>query len=409
MPFCTVEDALTDIREGRMLVVVDDEDRENEGDLIMAAEKVTPEALNFMETHARGWICVPMTPERLEQLDLPLMVSRTTARLGTAFTVTVDARHGTTTGISVADQVQTIRVMLDPATRPTDLLRPGHVRPLRYQPGGVLKRAGHTEATVDLAQMAGLTPAGILCEIKNPDGSMARLPELMEFAARHGLRILTIAELIKYRRRTEKLVSRAVSVRLPTPYGEFAAHAYESSVDPRAYLALVMGEISPDDEVLVRVHSSCVTGDVFHSLRCDCGNQLHLALERIRNEGKGVLLYLDQEGRGIGLINKLKAYKLQEEGLDTVEANHRLGFAADLRDYGIGSQILYDLGVRKMRLMTNNPSKRAAIDGYGLTVVDRVPLQATANESNVRYLETKRDKLGHLLPETIAPRTDGPS
>jgi 3,4-dihydroxy 2-butanone 4-phosphate synthase / GTP cyclohydrolase II len=389
-----------------MLIVVDDENRENEGDLVMAAEKVTPEALNFMETHARGWICVPLEPERLEQLDLPLMVSRNTTRHGTAFTVTVDARHGTTTGISVQDQCRTIEALVDPATRPVDLLRPGHVRPLRYQPGGVLKRAGHTEATVDLPRLAGLMPAGILCEIKNADGSMARLPELMEFAARHAMRILTIADLIKYRRRTEKLVQRAVTVRLPTPYGEFLAHAYESSVDPRAYLALVMGEIQPDDEVLVRVHSSCVTGDVFHSLRCDCGNQLHLALERIQNEGKGVILYLEQEGRGIGLINKLKAYQLQEQGMDTVEANHKLGFAADLRDYGIGAQILCDLGVRKMRLMTNNPQKRAAIDGYDLTVVERVPLQATANERNLRYLETKRDKLGHLLPAIIPTRDD---
>jgi 3,4-dihydroxy 2-butanone 4-phosphate synthase/GTP cyclohydrolase II len=401
MPFCSVEDAIQDIREGRMLIVVDDENRENEGDLVMAAEKVTPEALNFMETHARGWICVPLTPERLDDLDLPLMVMRNTTRLGTAFTVTVDARHGTTTGISVADQATTIRALVDAGTRPNDMLRPGHVRPLRYQPGGVLKRAGHTEATVDLARLAGLMPAGILCEIKNEDGSMSRLPELMQFAARHALRILTIADLIKYRRRTEMLVHRAASVTMPTAYGVFTAHAYESSVDPRAYLALVMGEIHPEDEVLVRVHSSCLTGDVFHSLRCDCGNQLHLALERIRSEGKGVLLYLEQEGRGIGLVNKLKAYELQEEGVDTVEANHRLGLPADQRDYGIGAQILYDLGVRKMRLLTNNPSKRAAIDGYGLTVVERIPLVTTANPLNQRYLETKRDKLGHLLPEVI--------
>jgi 3,4-dihydroxy 2-butanone 4-phosphate synthase/GTP cyclohydrolase II len=407
MPFCNVEDAVADIREGRMIVVVDDENRENEGDLVMAAEKVTPEALNFMETHARGWICVPLTPERLEQLDLPLMVTRNTTRLGTAFTVTVDARDGTTTGISVADQAVTIRALVDPATRPGDLLRPGHVRPLRYHPGGVLRRAGHTEATVDLANLAGLTPGGILCEIKNADGSMARLPDLMEFAARHALRILTIADLIKYRRRTEKLVCRAASVNLPTAYGLFTAHAYESSVDPRAYLALVMGEIHPEDEVLVRVHSSCLTGDVFHSLRCDCGNQLHLALEKIRNEGKGVLLYLEQEGRGIGLVNKLKAYELQEDGMDTVEANHRLGLPADARDYGIGAQILYDLGVRKMRLLTNNPQKRAAIDGYGLTVVDRIPLHSEANEMNRRYLETKRDKLGHLLPEVIPVQEEG--
>jgi 3,4-dihydroxy 2-butanone 4-phosphate synthase / GTP cyclohydrolase II len=401
MSFCSVEDALKDIREGRMLVVVDDEDRENEGDLVMAAERVTPEAINFMETYARGWVCVPLLPDRLEQLDLPLMVHHNTTRHGTAFTVTVDARHGTTTGISVADQAVTIRTLVDPAARPADLLRPGHVRPLRANPGGVLKRAGHTEATVDLAKLAGLFPAGVLCEIKNEDGSMARLPQLMPFAARHGLRILTIADLIKYRRRTERLVSRAASTALPTRYGVFQAHAYECALDTKPYIALTMGEFGPEDEVLARVHSGCLTGDVFHSLRCDCGNQLELALQRIQNEGKGVLLYLEQEGRGIGLINKLKAYELQEEGLDTVEANERLGFPSDLRDYGIGCQILYDLGVRKLRLMTNNPKKYAALEGYGLTVVAQIPLVTGVGEENLRYLEAKRDRMGHILPSTL--------
>jgi 3,4-dihydroxy 2-butanone 4-phosphate synthase/GTP cyclohydrolase II len=401
MAFCDVEDAIADIAAGKMLVVVDDEDRENEGDLVMAAEKVTVEALNFMETHARGWICVPMSAERLQHLDLPLMVDRNTARLGTAFTVTVDARRGTTTGISCRDQAQTIRTLIDPETKPSDLLRPGHVRPLRAAPGGVLVRAGHTEATLDLARLAGLTPAGILCEIKRDDGEMARLPELLPFAARHGLRILTIADLIRYRRRAEKIVTREATTYMRTQFGEFMAHAYSSAVDTKPYLALVMGDIHPEDEVLVRVHSGCLTGDVFHSLRCDCGDQLHRALERIQREGKGVLLYLEQEGRGIGLINKIRAYALQDQGQDTVEANETLGFPPDMRDYGTGAQILYDLGVRKMRLMTNNPKKRAAMDGYGLSVSEVVPLVAPANEENKRYLETKRDKLGHAFPAEI--------
>jgi 3,4-dihydroxy 2-butanone 4-phosphate synthase/GTP cyclohydrolase II len=401
MPFCSVEDAVRDIRDGRMLIVVDDEDRENEGDLILAAERVTPEAINFMETEARGWVCVPLTAERLEQLELPLMVQRNSERHGTAFTITVDARVGTSTGISVADQAVTIRALVEPHTRPTDLLRPGHVRPLRAHPGGVLRRAGHTEAAVDLARLAGLSAAGVICEIKKPDGSMARLPQLLEFAARHGLRVLTIADLIKYRRRTERLVRRAATTTLPTRYGVFQAHAYECSLDTKPYVALTMGEIGPEDEVLARVHSGCLTGDVFHSLRCDCGNQLELALRRIQDEGKGVLLYLEQEGRGIGLINKIKAYELQEKGLDTVEANERLGFAPDLRDYGIGCQILYDLGVRKLRLMTNNPKKYAALEGYGLAVVAQIPLVTGVGEENLRYLEAKRDKLGHLLPSTL--------
>jgi 3,4-dihydroxy 2-butanone 4-phosphate synthase/GTP cyclohydrolase II len=407
MSFCSVEDAIQDIRDGKMLIVVDDEDRENEGDLVMAAERVTPEAINFMETHGRGWVCVPLLPDRLEQLDLPMMVQHNTTRHGTAFTVTVDARHGTTTGISVNDQATTIRTLVDPSARPSDLLRPGHVRPLRANPGGVLKRAGHTEATVDLAKLAGLFPAGVLCEIKNADGSMARLPQLMQFAAQHGMRILTIADLIKYRRRTERLVHRAASTTLPTRYGVFQAHAYECTLDTKPYVALTMGEIGPDDEVLARVHSGCLTGDVFHSLRCDCGNQLELALQRIQDEGKGVLLYLEQEGRGIGLINKLKAYELQEAGLDTVEANQQLGFPPDLRDYGIGCQILYDLGVRKLRLMTNNPKKYAALEGYGLTVVAQIPLVTGVGEDNLRYLEAKRDRMGHLLPSTLGLDSEG--
>jgi 3,4-dihydroxy 2-butanone 4-phosphate synthase / GTP cyclohydrolase II len=401
MDLSTPQTAIEAIHAGRMVIVVDDADRENEGDLVMAAQCVTPKAINFMETHARGWVCVPLAAERLQALDLPLMVARSTERQGTAFTVTVDARRGTTTGISCEDQAATIRALVDEGTQPADLLRPGHVRPLRAQPGGVLARAGHTEAAVDLARLAGLAPAGIICEIKNPDGSMARLPELRFFAARHGLPLLTIADLIEYRRRTEKLVRRVVTTRLPTTWGMFTAHGYESAVDPKPYVALTLGEIRPGDEVLVRVHSGCLTGDVFHSLRCDCGQQLHLALERIQNEGKGVLLYLEQEGRGIGLINKLKAYALQDEGLDTVEANERLGFAADQREYGIGAQVLYDLGVRKVRLMANNPRKRAGLEGHGLQVVERVPLRAGVHEANRRYLETKRDKLGHLLPARL--------
>jgi 3,4-dihydroxy 2-butanone 4-phosphate synthase / GTP cyclohydrolase II len=406
MSLARIEDAIADIAAGKFVIVVDDEDRENEGDLVMAAEAITPEAINFMETHARGWICVPLMPERLEALDLPPMVARNTDRRGTAFSITVDARVGTTTGISAADQAVTIKALVDPATRPSDLLRPGHVHPLRAMPGGVLKRAGHTEAATDLAQLAGFQPAGIICEIKNDDGSMARLPELLTFAARHGLRVVSIADLIKYRRRNERLVRSEVCVRLPTRYGEFTAHAYSSAVDQKTYFALVMGEITPDEPVLTRVHDSCLTGDLFHSLRCDCGEQLQLALERINREGRGVLLYLEQEGRGIGLVNKLKAYNLQDQGLDTVEANHRLGFPADMRDYGIGAQILYDLGVRKMRLMTNNPSKRAGLDGYGLEIVERVPLHTLPNPNNRRYMDTKRDKMGHLIEELTADGAD---
>ena len=403
MQFSSVEEAVGDIHAGKMVVVVDSEDRENEGDLILAAEKVTPEAINFMEQHARGWICVAMRAERLDELDLPLMVDRNTAHHTTAFTVTVDARQGTTTGVSSQDQVTTIRALVDQQTKPADLLRPGHVRPLRSSPGGVLMRTGHTEAAVDLARLAGLEPAGVLCEIKKEDGEMARMPQLMEYADKHGLRVLTIADLIGYRHRIDKLVRLEATTRLPTEFGEFTAHAYSSEVDGKPYLALVMGDLQEDEPVLVRVHSGCLTGDVFHSLRCDCGNQLKLALQRIQREGRGVLLYLEQEGRGIGLINKIRAYALQDEGKDTVEANELLGFAPDMRDYGIGAQILYDLGVRRMRLMTNNPRKRTALHGYGLTVEEVVPLQAPVHEENQRYLETKRDKMGHVLPSRLEP------
>jgi len=406
-PFCPVEEALDLIRSGEMVIVVDDKDRENEGDVVIAAEHVTAEAINFLETHCRGWICVPLASTRLEQLDLPLMVSRNTARHGTAFTVTVDARHGTTTGISAKEQAHTIRTLVDSSTRPADLLRPGHVRPLRAQPGGVLTRAGHTEAAVDLARLAGLSPAGVICEVKRNDGEMARLPDLIEFSREHGLRVLTIEELIKYRRRTEKLVALEASTKIPTRYGVLKAYAYRCEVDTRPYLALVMGEIDGSEPVLVRVHSSCVTGDLLDSLRCDCGDQLHLALQKVSRAGRGVILYLEQEGRDIGLINKIRAYSLQDQGLDTVEANLQLGFPPDPRDYGIGAQILYDLGVRKMLLMTNNPQKRVGLEGYGLSVVDIVPLIAPANKHNQEYLRTKSEKLGHRLePEKSADVLD---
>ena len=401
--FCSVEEALNLVHDGKMVIVVDDKDRENEGDVVLAAEHVSAEAINFLETHCRGWICVPIASNRLEQLDLPLMVSRNTARHGTAFTVTVDARQGTTTGISAKEQAHTIRTLINPATRPADLLRPGHVRPLRAQPGGVLTRAGHTEAAVDLARLSGLTPAGVICEVKRPDGEMARLPDLIEFSKQHGLRILTIEDLIKHRRRNEKLVSRLATTQIPTRYGVFKAYAYKCDVDTRPYLALVMGEIKEENPILVRVHSSCITGDLLESLRCDCGDQLHLALQMISLAGLGVLIYLEQEGRDIGLVNKIRAYGLQDQGLDTVEANLQLGFPPDPRDYGIGAQILHDLGVRKMRLMTNNPQKRVGLEGYGLSVVEIVPLITPPNKHNQRYLRTKSEKLGHDLdPEKPA-------
>ncbi len=395
--FDGIESAIRDIRQGRMVVVVDDEDRENEGDLILAADVVSPEAVNFMATHGRGLICVALTPERLEDLDLRPMVSNNTAKLSTAFTVSVDAVSGTTTGISAQDRARTIRVLLDPATRPSDLARPGHIFPLRAERGGVLTRAGHTEAAVDLSRLAGLSPAGVLCEIMSIDGTMARVPELMEMARRFGLRIITIKDLIAFRRRIEFLVTRVADVNFPTRFGDFRLYLYESRVDEHHHLAIVKGDVADGEPVLVRAHSQCLTGDLFHSLRCDCGDQLETALRMIEEAERGVLLYMRQEGRGIGLANKIRAYALQDRGRDTVEANEDLGFQADLRDYGVGAQILWDLGVRKIRLLTNNPKKVIGLAGHGLEVVERVPLVVPPNDSNARYLETKRDKLGHLL------------
>ena len=397
MPLATVEEAIEEIRQGRMVILVDDEDRENEGDLTMAAEKVTPEAINFMAKYGRGLICLSLAPEIVEQLGLPLMVSDNRSPFGTAFTVSIEARHGVTTGISAYDRAHTILTAVAPDAKPSDLVSPGHVFPLRARKGGVLVRAGQTEGSVDLARLAGLRPAGVICEIMKDDGTMARMPDLEKFAERHGLKIVTIADLISYRMRTERLVKREATVRLPTEYGTFTAIAYSNQVDKAVHIALVKGEISGDEPVLVRVHSECLTGDVFHSLRCDCGQQLIQALRKIEEEGKGVLLYMKQEGRGIGLLNKLKAYELQEQGLDTVEANEKLGFPPDLRDYGIGAQILADLGVRKMRLMTNNPKKIVGLEGYGLSVVERVPIEIPPSPENEGYLRTKCEKLGHLL------------
>jgi 3,4-dihydroxy 2-butanone 4-phosphate synthase/GTP cyclohydrolase II len=397
-PFSPIEEAIEDIRAGRMVIVVDDADRENEGDLIMAAERVTAEALAFMIRHTSGVVCMPMEGRRLDELQVPMMVAGSHDLQRTAFTVSVDASHGTTTGISAADRTATIRAMIDPATAPSDLVRPGHVFPLRYREGGVLKRAGHTEAAVDLARLAGLYPAGVLCEVVNEDGSMARLPDLARFAAAHDLRMISIAHLIEHRRRQEKLVRPVASARIPTIYGEFRAEAYESTVDGRVHVAMVLGDVGDGREILVRVHSECLTGDVFHSLRCDCGTQLDDALGKIGAEGRGVLLYIrGHEGRAIGLAHKLRAYELQERGADTVEANEALGFAPDPRDYGIGAQILHDVGVRTMRLLTNNPSKRAGLEGYGLSIVERVPLETRPTPENLGYLKAKREKLGHLL------------
>ena len=396
-PFASIEEAIEAIRAGRMIIVVDDEDRENEGDLTIAAEKITPEAVNFMARFGRGLICMPMTAQRLDQLELPLMVNQNTTTLNTAFCVTIEAKHAVSTGISASDRAATVRAAINPTTKPSDLARPGHMFPLRARDGGVMVRAGQTESAVDLARIAGLYPAGVICEIMNEDGTMARVPELTKFAKKHGLLMITIADLIKHRMRTERLVKHIASADMPTEHGLFRIVAYENQVDGETHIALVRGDITDGKDVLVRVHSKCLTGDVFHSGRCDCGAQLETALARIGQEGRGVLLYLNQEGRGIGLANKIRAYELQDQGLDTVEANERLGFKADQRDYGIGAQILNDLGVETMRLLTNNPRKFVGLQGYGLAVSEAVPLEIPASDSTRRYLKTKKDKLGHRL------------
>jgi 3,4-dihydroxy 2-butanone 4-phosphate synthase/GTP cyclohydrolase II len=396
-PFAPIEEAIAAVRDGRLVVVVDDEGRENEGDLTIAAEKVTPEAINFMATHGRGLICMPMTGARLDELEVPLQVDKNTTPMHTAFTVSIEARRGVSSGISAADRAATIRAAIDPQTKPADLARPGHMFPLRARDGGVLVRAGHTEAAVDLARIAGLYPAGVICEIMSKDGTMARVPELTRFAKKHRLLMITVADLIRYRMRTESMVKKVAVANLPTAYGDFKIHGFESLIDHETHVALVAGDISDGESVLVRVHSKCLTGDVFHSERCDCGRQRDAAMRRIAEEGRGVLLYLNQEGRGIGLSNKLRAYELQDEGLDTVEANEKLGFQADQRDYGIGVQILRSLGVRTMRLLSNNPRKMVAIEGYGLTVEQWLPLEVPVSEHTRKYLKTKKDKLGHRL------------
>ncbi len=402
MPLSSIEDAIKDIRAGNMVIIVDDEDRENEGDLAMAAEMITPEAVNFMATEGRGLICVPMMAHRLEQLHIPMMVYENTARLSTAFTVSVDVIDGATTGISAHDRAATIKALIDPNTQPEDLARPGHIFPLRYMEGGVLKRAGQTEGVVDLVQLAGLNPAGVICEIMAKDGSMARMPQLEKFSAQHGIKIVSVADIIAYRRGHEKIIERVAEARVPTRYGEFTAVSYRSLVDRDEHVALVKGRIDADKPTVVRVHSECLTGDVFGSLRCDCGNQMVLALIAISNEDTGVFLYMRQEGRGIGIHNKLKAYALQDEGFDTVDANIKLGFDPDPRQYGVGAQILVDLGVRKMRFLTNNPKKRVGIESFGLELVEQVPLIAPVNDENRRYLETKQERMGHALDFDIA-------
>jgi 3,4-dihydroxy 2-butanone 4-phosphate synthase/GTP cyclohydrolase II len=396
-PFAPIPEAIDAIRDGQIVVVVDDEGRENEGDLTIAAEKITPAAINFMATHGRGLICMPMTGTRLDELEVPLQVDRNTTPLHTAFTVSIEAKRGVSSGISAADRAATVRAAIDPTTKPADLARPGHMFPLRARDGGVLVRAGHTEAAVDLARIAGLYPAGVICEIMSKDGTMARVPELTKFARKHKLLMITVADLIRYRMRTESMVKKVAVAHLPTMYGDFRIHGFESLIDKETHVALVAGEIGDGESVLVRVHSKCLTGDVFHSERCDCGAQRNAAMRRIAEEGRGVLLYLNQEGRGIGLANKLRAYELQDQGLDTVEANEKLGFQADQRDYGIGVQILRSLGVRSMRLLSNNPRKMVAVEGYGLSVLEWLPLEVPASEHTRKYLKTKKDKLGHRL------------
>ena len=396
-PFTPIGDAIKAFQAGQMIIVVDDEDRENEGDLTMAAEKVTPEAINFMARYGRGLICLPMTGERLDALDIPMMVRDNTSRFETAFAVPIEAKEGTSTGISAADRAATVRAAIAPDTRPSDLARPGHMFPLRARSGGVLVRAGQTEAAIDLARLAGLYPAGVICEVMNDDGTMARVPQLRRFAKRHSLMVITIADLITYRMRHDRLVKQIARAKLPTDYGEFEVFAYESVIDGETHIALVRGDIGDGCGLLVRVHSRCVTGEVFHSARCDCGRQLSVAMHRIADEGRGVLLYLNQEGRGIGLANKIRAYQLQDQGLDTVEANEQLGFKADQRDYGIGAQILGDLGVRTMRLLTNNPRKFVGLEGYGLAVDESLPLEVPASEFAKAYLRAKKEKLGHTL------------
>ncbi|MBC8199944.1 MAG: bifunctional 3,4-dihydroxy-2-butanone-4-phosphate synthase/GTP cyclohydrolase II [Desulfobacterales bacterium] len=404
MPLIAIEDAIKEIRAGHMVILVDDEDRENEGDLMIAAEKVSPEAINFMAKYGRGLVCLAMTGEKVDSLDLPLMVDRNTSQFHTGFTVSIEARLGVTTGISAADRATTILTAIADNARPDDLVRPGHIFPLRARRGGVMVRAGQTEGSVDLSRLAGLTPAGVICEIMDDDGSMARMPSLEKFSEKHGIGICTIADLIEYRMRTESFVSAAAETIIPTAHaGEFKAVVYENEVDELLHIAMVKGIIDPDKPVLVRVHSECLTGDIFGSLRCDCGEQLHKAMEMIDKEGAGVLLYIRQEGRGIGLVNKLKAYALQDQGLDTVEANKKLGFKSDMRNYGIGAQILAHIGVRKMKLLTNNPKKIIGLEGYGLSIVEQVPIEVTPNEHNRSYLECKKLKMGHLLNIDATP------